>query len=881
MLHDFFPVHIPDSNLVYDVVLADIVGDERLEILFCQFRHDKVYVIDAEGNTVWTQTLRYIAGLGAFPVTADINGDGRPEILCGDQEAFFVFDSLGNDVSPFPDTTFDSGLSIVINVDENPDMELVVMWPDCWRLRGINHDNQPAAGFPLQYGHGFMGSPAAYDIDEDGKLELMVATYDELFYVYDLESSEWDYPKFRFDPYNTGTYDRRQPVAPYISSIEKIGQDVRLTWGGVVADTFGAPEIMYGYVVYRSTQPDFAAGHSDSIGVVMVGDTVYRDVGALNGGQSYYYCVRAVDWARNQSVRSNIAYVFHKPFVENPGTTDKNWVSLPWSSGYSTVSDLTDDVSPSGDPVVKITNLRDDQLFESYLWDDLFMEWSGTNFAITSGRGYEMVSLSDTVLLFVGVNDPAGLVLLNENPAATDKNWVSVPYNAVYSTVKQITDEYCPSGDPVIKITNLRDDQLFESYLWDDLFMEWTGLNYAIEDGRGYEMVTVVDTTWDPTEYSSGSKRGPFGVCGSDIAIHNGTSVSSNRVPLWRMADGGWRIANGQWLNAGTREFNDANTRESGERDTPYAIRHMLPTASDADTRELVDAKGRESHTDLKPKAQSLMPKTSHILRGYVGFEGCEDLVFTVFCAGRPEDVLTESMVGCGWAEHEGMAVFWCDVGNFAQSWVSGEECVVIIEAVRDGCGQYAVLRCQLDGVVDIQELGEVALVAVPEPVRSAQGWSWFACADEAVIGYSLYAGAERLNSVVIERGEYVTAAADAVLRLVLPGGYETVYGSSGVQGYEDSELPVRFDFAVSPNPFRRTLGICYALPKPCDVAVTVYDATGRQVRSLVTGHQEPGYYDVMWSGVDDRARTVSTGVYFVQIHTSQYESQRKVILMR
>ncbi|KPK67686.1 hypothetical protein AMJ87_12995 [candidate division WOR_3 bacterium SM23_60] len=322
ILEDFFPVHIPDSNLVYDVVLADIVGDERLEILFCQFVHNKLYVLDAQGNTVWIRDLPYVAGLPSYPVTADINGDGRPEVLCNDQKGFFVFDSLGNDVVPFPDTTFDSGLSIVANVDDNPGMDIMVMWSDCWRLRCISYDNQPVPGFPLQYGHSFIGSPAVYDIDADGKLELMVATYDELFYVYDLEASQWDYPKFRFDPYNTGTYDRRQPSAPYISTAQKIGQDVRFTWNTITTDEYGAPELMHGYVVYRSTSPDFEAVHTDSIGIVLQPDTTYRDVGVLNGSASYYYCVRAVDWARNKSERSNVAYAFRKQFNENTSTTD-------------------------------------------------------------------------------------------------------------------------------------------------------------------------------------------------------------------------------------------------------------------------------------------------------------------------------------------------------------------------------------------------------------------------------------------------------------------------------------------------------------------------------------------------------------------------------
>ena len=42
---------------------------------------------------------------------------------------------------------------------------------------------------------------------------------------------------------------------------------------------------------------------------------------------------------------------------------------MPWYSEYAAVSDLTSDLSPAGDPLTGLTNLRDDQLFESWIWD--------------------------------------------------------------------------------------------------------------------------------------------------------------------------------------------------------------------------------------------------------------------------------------------------------------------------------------------------------------------------------------------------------------------------------------------------------------------------------------------------------------------------------
>ena len=72
-------------------------------------------------------------------------------------------------------------------------------------------------------------------------------------------------------------------------------------------------------------------------------------------------------------------------------------VALPWYNDYSTVSDLTTDLSPSGDPLIKVTRLKDDNYYEDYLWNVSFNMWLGPNFAIEPGRGYEVITINDTI----------------------------------------------------------------------------------------------------------------------------------------------------------------------------------------------------------------------------------------------------------------------------------------------------------------------------------------------------------------------------------------------------------------------------------------------------------------------------------------------------
>ena len=48
-----------------------------------------------------------------------------------------------------------------------------------------------------------------------------------------------------------------------------------------------------------------------------------------------------------------------------------------------------------------------------------------------------METIKDTVLYLVGWDNPNGMITLNENASNTDRNWVSIPYNAVYGSASE------------------------------------------------------------------------------------------------------------------------------------------------------------------------------------------------------------------------------------------------------------------------------------------------------------------------------------------------------------------------------------------------------------------------------------------------------------
>ncbi len=83
------------------------------------------------------------------------------------------------------------------------------------------------------------------------------------------------------------------------------------------------------------------------------------------------------------------------------------------------------------------------------------------------------------------------------------------------------------------------------------------------------------------------------------------------------------------------------------------------------------------------------------------------------------------------------------------------------------------------------------------------------------------------------------------------------------------------------PNPFNLETVIPYSLASTVPVSLSVYDILGRRVATLVDAVQQPGEYNVIWSGKNIAGLTVASGIYFVQLHAEPFSATRKVILLK
>ncbi|MFC1683083.1 C1 family peptidase [Candidatus Zixiibacteriota bacterium] len=83
------------------------------------------------------------------------------------------------------------------------------------------------------------------------------------------------------------------------------------------------------------------------------------------------------------------------------------------------------------------------------------------------------------------------------------------------------------------------------------------------------------------------------------------------------------------------------------------------------------------------------------------------------------------------------------------------------------------------------------------------------------------------------------------------------------------------------PNPFNPETTIRYALAQDGPVRLSIYNVLGQEIVSLVDGHRPAGRHTVVWDGVDAGGRDVSSGLYFYRLQAGDFESTRKMVLLR
>ena len=116
---------------------------------------------------------------------------------------------------------------------------------------------------------------------------------------------------------------------------------------------------------------------------------------------------------------------------------------------------------------------------------------------------------------------------------------------------------------------------------------------------------------------------------------------------------------------------------------------------------------------------------------------------------------------------------------------------------------------------------------------------------------------------------------------------YQTGSASAGyyidyvqANGPEDASLVTELK-GNYPNPFNPTTNIEFSLKKSDRVELVIYNIAGQKVKTLVSGEMKADTHRITWNGTDDRGNTVSSGIYFYKLQTTEYTKTRKMLMLK
>lgn len=83
------------------------------------------------------------------------------------------------------------------------------------------------------------------------------------------------------------------------------------------------------------------------------------------------------------------------------------------------------------------------------------------------------------------------------------------------------------------------------------------------------------------------------------------------------------------------------------------------------------------------------------------------------------------------------------------------------------------------------------------------------------------------------------------------------------------------------PNPFNPVTKIQFSIMKKDRVVIDVYNIKGQKVKTLMNDVCDSGKHSVIWNGLDQNNREVSSGVYYYRVKSGNFEQTKKMVLVK
>ena len=163
----------------------------------------------------------------------------------------------------------------------------------------------------------------------------------------------------------------------------------------------------------------------------------------------------------------------------------------------------------------------------------------------------------------------------------------------------------------------------------------------------------------------------------------------------------------------------------------------------------------------------------------------------------------------------------------------------------------------------------------------SAQICAYIMANQGSSLEFEFYYGGRAENKVIREYNVYDPETSRTEKGSILIGNNRNSYYVSFKNESASTPAPARLEASNYPNPFNPVTTITYSLPEDSQISISIYNIKGQEVKSLVTGTQPAGSYNISWNGKDESGKDVTSGIYFYKLRTQNNETTRKMLLLK
>ena len=202
-----------------------------------------------------------------------------------------------------------------------------------------------------------------------------------------------------------------------------------------------------------------------------------------------------------------------------------------------------------------------------------------------------------------------------------------------------------------------------------------------------------------------------------------------------------------------------------------------------------------------------------------------------------------------------------------------------------------------------------VPSLAADDPYFNSMGYwngpvwvEWNYLIFRGLLDYGYYAEAESLANRIFDNVIYQLKTNHWFWELYSPdhlqAGWHKAYIWSGLvarmvidlQEYQTAvenkplllSYPTKSDLRQNfPNPFNPATKISYQISLFSKVELSIYDALGRKIRTLLDTFQSAGKYQIEWDGKNAKGQQVASGMYICRLRINQSVISKKMIMIR